>query len=94
MTTTKRLYFEPSDILAIQLECKNCNTSVRFAVKGWKPEARTCPRCEGVLIDDPTTNTKAVDILRGLVESLSKLSDAEYSKRFEFRLCFELESQV
>ncbi len=83
MTTSKQIYFEPSDIRAIQLECRNCAARVSCRVKDWKPEATICPNCPASLID-----AKELFVLQKLAQSLNTL--LTHGDTFGFQLRFEL----
>jgi len=86
LTTIKRIYFEPSDIRAIQLECGNCNTTISYPLKKWKPETIDCPNCLAALIK----GVKEVTALTKLAESLNTLLLLAECDKPRFQLRFEL----
>ena len=87
MTIVKRICFEPSDIRAIQLECKKCGTTVSCKVEEWRPEASRCPNCSVTLIGDG----KEVFPLKKLAESLHFL--LTYGDEYAFRLRLEFNQE-
>jgi hypothetical protein len=84
MTISKRIYFEPSDILAIQLECKKCGTIMSIHVKDWKPAVSRCPNCSVPLIED----LQDVSAVKGLAEALNILLTLGDKLSFHLRLEF------
>ena len=86
MTIIKRIYFEPSDILAIQLECRKCGATISCPLKDWKPREASCPNCFVPLIKF----AKEESTLIMLAESLNAL--LTYNDTFSFRLRLEFPS--
>jgi hypothetical protein len=84
MTIINRMYLEPSDILAVQLECKKCVTTVTTLLKDWKPEASRCPNCSVPLIED----AKDVFPLKKLAEALNHLLTYKDTLNYRLRLEF------
>jgi hypothetical protein len=85
MTINKRIFFETSDIQAIQLECNACGTTISCPSGKWKPEASSCPNCGVALIkdvDDVFTLKKLADSLGTLLALKKKLN---FQLRFEFK---------
>jgi len=84
MTIIKRIFFEPSDILAIQLECRKCGATISCGLKNWHPEAARCPNCSVPLIED----IKDVFPLKKLAEALNELLTYKDTLSFRLRLEF------
>jgi hypothetical protein len=94
VTTIRRLYFEPSDILAIQLECKNKNCGARIScpLKDWKPTPPIkCPKCSVPLLPNPNPNAKDFIALQELANGLNTLLTV--GDTFEFRVRFEFDDK-
>jgi hypothetical protein len=87
MTIIKRIYFEPSDILAIQLECRKCGATISCRLKDWKPAEVTCPNCFVQLIKDG----REALTLKMLADSLNAL--LTYNDTLSFRLRLEFVQQ-
>jgi hypothetical protein len=88
MTIIRRLYSEPSDILGIQLACKNCgSTIVLNRLRDWTPTPMACPNCSTTLVRDG--NSKELDLLRDVAESFKRLLAAK-EWQLPFVVRFEL----
>ncbi len=75
MTAEQRTIIQPTDILAIELECKDCGSRVRYALLKMQPQVfrsrkHECPNCKQRLTNDSDTNYIAdlADALRILIE--------------------------
>ncbi len=85
MTTIRRLYFQPSDILAIQMECRKCGTTISCRLKDWTPVAAVCPSCLVPLIKDDKLELSTLRDLAATLNTLLTLGDRlAYQVRFEF----------
>jgi hypothetical protein len=89
MTIINRLYPELSDILAVQLECRNCHATISYPTACWKPASLKCPNCSVTLVTGPEAHSKELSALSELAHSLKQLSDCEtlaFQVRLELRM--------
>ena len=89
MTIIKRICPELSDILAIQIECKYCHSTISYPPSSWKPAILKCLNCPATLVRGLTPNQQSEELraLCALAEGLQdllKIKDAEFRLRLEF----------
>jgi uncharacterized paraquat-inducible protein A len=85
MTAISRICFEPSDVKAIQVQCKECGATMSFTLDKWKPRSLTCPNCVVTLVEDKSPEWSALDALG---TALKTLLTANESSKFRLRLEF------
>jgi hypothetical protein len=90
MTSISRICFEPMDIRAIQLECKDCGATVSFNLDKWEPQELMCPNCKETLIRGPEQSIE-LRSLGNLADALKTLKRKTPDERCKFRLRFEFE---
>lgn len=83
MTTIKRVYSEPSDILAIQFECRKCRTTISYPLKDWKPKVLNCSNCMEPLIKGPIEVSRELFALTELASAFDTL--LKISKKLPFQ---------
>jgi hypothetical protein len=91
MTLLSRSCFEPSDIQAIQLECKcnNCSTVISFKPEKWQPRTLKCPSCGEILITmavggQQSPEFLAVDALINALKTFRAANAFNFTLRLEF----------
>lgn len=87
MTRINRVYFEPSDVKAIQLECAKCGTTMSFVPRRWKlSESLDCPDCGTRFAKRGDSNWLALDGLAMAIRTLTFTPDdkSAFAIRFEF----------
>ena len=88
MTIINRICVELRDILAVRLQCKNCQSAISYLPKDWKPTALRCPNCDAIIIEP--SELRALELLAEGLRTLMPADDAAEKKlRFEVRLEFE-----
>lgn len=71
MAIDERLTVGLGDVLAVQVECTNCQATVNYPVERWSPlMAAQCPACSEVLWEG---QTDTVDALRSFARGLKAL---------------------
>ena len=86
MTIDDRLIFDLADLLAIQFECRKCQTTVNYPPPRWNPKPLQCPNCARSWWGDNTGDLKTIEDLAGAIRAL--LGNAE---RAEFRIRLVME---
>lgn len=90
MTTINRVCYELSDIVAIELECKNCHALICYRPNDWTPTTLKCPNsnCGKHLV--PSADTGLSEELRSLEElALGVKRVLNNCKQFPFHLRLE-----
>jgi hypothetical protein len=82
MAVDDRITLDLMDIQAIQLDCRQCPTSISCAPDKLSPKALYCPNCGEVLLAD---NSEEIDLLRQFARTLRKFTDPR-SKDYSFTL--------
>ncbi len=88
MTIINRVCVELSDILAVRLQCKGCQSAISYLPKDWKPTALRCPNCDAIMIEK--SELRALELLAESLRTLMPADEAAKKKpRFELRLEFD-----
>jgi hypothetical protein len=91
MTIINRFCPEVSDIVAVQLQCKRCRSSLSYPPDTWKPGDLKCTNC-GVTLVSPAPNSRELRALEGLVDALRELAKPD-GLEFQLRLEFNRDDQ-
>jgi hypothetical protein len=89
MTIINHVFLEPTDIIAVRLECKKCQSTLSFPLSSWSPTPLPCPNpaCGVALIPSTMQNSEEYKALDALSVGLKKLRVNAQS--FPFNLQFE-----
>jgi hypothetical protein len=84
MTTISQICSEPSDIQGIQLQCRECGSTISFALNSWKPRSLTCPNCSVTLVQDKSDDWLALDGPKQALKTLVPNDTRKFLLRFQF----------
>ena len=92
MTLVNHMFLEPADILAVRLECKQCQATLSFPLVSWAaPSSLACPNqaCGAILIPASMKGSDEQQALTWLSTALKKLRIN--NANFQFNLQFEFD---
>lgn len=86
MTTELRRTIEPSDVLAIEVECGQCHSRSVRRLDNWQSDIKMCPNCN----TSWHGNSAALGMLQDIANRFWQLSnlmnkDLPFTVRFELR---------
>jgi hypothetical protein len=91
MTIINHVFLEPTDIIAVRLQCKKCQSTLSFPLASWSPAPLACPNpaCGATLVPSTMQGSEEYGALDALAFALKKLR--VNAKNFQFNLQFEFD---
>jgi hypothetical protein len=86
MVSETRTTIEPSDIAAIEIECRTCHTLQVRRISAWRGNVLGCTNCNQMWMTPGSGDGKALDLLVHSLSALAALNESEQKQPYKVRL--------
>lgn len=97
MTSEKRTFISPKDILSLGFECLHCGSTYFSPIEKLDRVVKQCPNCQQLLVSDTQlTSSEHSDarVLHFFVDFLRQLRTREFGTAIRFEIAGEPKKEV